>query len=82
MKVAIVGLCVLMTITAFYGLSMLNSISEASDVFVALYLFVFALMLFGFEIVEVYPCQALDFIYRRNFGFMYGAKGKAFFIIL
>jgi hypothetical protein len=30
----------------------------------------------------VYPCEMLERVYKRNFGFLFGTKGKALFMIL
>lgn len=45
-------------------------------------MFFFASLLFVFEGMEFRPVEWLDRFYRRNFGFLYGALGKAFFIVL
>ena len=71
-----------MAITASIGFTYVNGINETGQVMVAFYMIVFAVILAIFEIIEVRPCESLDAIYRRNFGFLYGTKGKSFFIIL
>jgi hypothetical protein len=82
LKVITLLLCTLMTITASVGFTYVNGINETGQVLVAFYLIVFALILAIFEIIEIRPIESLDAIYRRNFGFLYGTKGKSFFIIL
>ncbi len=50
--------------------------------FIAAYMLFFSTLLFVFEAVEIRPVEWLDHLLRRNFGFLYGAMGKSFFIIL
>lgn len=71
-----------MAMTSFYGLILIDSVADIGDIFIALYLFNFAIILFAFEVIQIRPCQYLDDIFRRNFGFLYGPKGKGFFVIL
>ena len=82
MKVGILLLCLLMITTAVIGFTYVNGIDETGQVMVALYMILFAGILAIFEIIQIYPIESLDLIYRRNFGFLYGTKGKALFIIL
>lgn len=82
LKILTLLLCILMTITAVVGFTYVNGINETGQVMVAFYMIVFALILAIFEIIQIRPIESLDAIYRRNFGFLYGTKGKSFFIIL
>ena len=41
----------------------------------------FAAILFLFETIQIRPCDLPQKIYKRNFGFLYGIKGKAIFMI-
>jgi hypothetical protein len=81
-KIMTLLLCTLMMITAGVGFMHVNGINETGQVMVAFYMIVFAAILAIFEIIQVQPWESLDVIYRRNFGFLYGTKGKSFFIIL
>ena len=45
-------------------------------------MFFFAALLFVFEGVQIKNIEALDHVFRRNFGFLYNVMGKSFFIIL
>ncbi len=44
--------------------------------FMGIYVFIFATVLFLFEALQVLPFPSLDFMYKKNFGFLYG---KLFF---
>ena len=50
-------------------------------IFVAVYMLLFACLLFVFESVQIKQIEYLDLLLRRNVGFMYNSMGKAFFII-
>jgi len=52
-----------------------------TDVFVGVYMVIFAGLLFSYEFMWWTPIDALNRSLRKNFGFMYGIRGKAFFII-
>lgn len=82
LKAVTMLLCILMSATAVLGLSMLNGIEEAGKIFVGVYMLFFSILLFIFELVQVHPWEAADHMFQRNFGFLYSAKGKAFYIIL
>ncbi len=51
-------------------------------VFIAIYMLFFSTLLLMFELVEIKPIETVDYLLRRNFGFLYGAMGKSFYIIL
>ena len=80
-KCMIVTLCILMALTACMGFSELEGINSVGRIFVAIYMLCFALLLLAFEISEVRPYESLNNAFKRNFGFLYNTKGKAFFII-
>ena len=58
-----------------------NGISELSQGFLAAYMVIFAVLLFLYETIWWHQLGNLNKSFRRNFGFMYGLKGKGFFII-
>ncbi|KAH8046723.1 hypothetical protein JL720_16318 [Aureococcus anophagefferens] len=72
-RVANIGLCVFMCATAIDSLSNESSESDTDAIFVALYVFLFAVMLFVFEAMSFLPkpIAYVDAVYRANFGFMY-----------
>jgi hypothetical protein len=45
-------------------------------------MFFFSGLLFTFELMEIKRVEAIDFFYRRNFGFLYNILGRALFVIL
>ena len=69
-----------MMITALIGFSDLR-IGNMGRFFVALYMLFFSILLVTFEIIQVKHHESMDFMYKRNFGFLYDPKAKAFFII-
>lgn len=64
--------------TAVMGLLHLKSYTSASTttVFQAVYMLLFAALLFIYEAVQICPCGPIDNILKRNFGFFYGVLGK------
>lgn len=61
---------------------MINGVDSVGKVFIAIYMLFFSILLFMFELVEIRPIESVDYLLRRNFGFLYGAMGKSFYIIL
>ena len=43
---------------------------------------IFAALLFLFELCQFKYIACIDNVFRRNFGFMYGSRAKALYIIL
>lgn len=82
MKGITLTLCCLMAFTSVMGVMSVNGIDDTGRIMVAIYMIILSTLLAGFEIIQIKACDALDRIYRRNFGFLYGTKGKSFFIIL
>lgn len=64
------------------ALAVKNAGSDAGVGFVGLYLILFSAILFTYEAIQIRPCEALDNIYKRNFGFLYGMNGKCIYILL
>jgi hypothetical protein len=56
--------------------------SDAGLGFIGVYLVLFAAILFTFEVLQLYPMEKLDDLYKRNFGFLYGYLGKSFYLLL
>jgi hypothetical protein len=58
-----------------------NSANDLAEAFLSAYMVIFALILFCYELMY---WQAISFInrgFRKNFGFMYGLKGKGFYLV-
>lgn len=81
LKVVTMALCVLMAGTAIIGVESINGVESTGKIFVATYMLFFSTLLFVFELVELKKIDWVDNMLRRNFGFLYGQMGKAFFII-
>lgn len=60
---------------------LITGVDESGKIFVAVYMFFFASLLFVFEGVQVRSVEALDHVFKRNFGFLYNVMGKALYII-
>lgn len=77
-----IGLSVMM---AALGVLTLINLTDAknslSTAFLSAYMIVFAVILFSYEFVWWSPIPQLNKLYRKNFGFMYGLKGKGMFLI-
>lgn len=82
LRVVTMGLCCLMCATAVLGLMTLEGVDAVGKVFVGVYMVFFSVLLFLFEMIQISPCEALDHMFKRNFGFLFSTKGKAFYIIL
>ena len=77
-----IGFSILLAATGALGVGSANSIDDTGIIFVGLYMVLFGIILFFFELNNLKAIDSLDNIYKRNFGFMYGPKGKASFLFL
>lgn len=73
------GLSVLMCASGVLGVSKSNGFS--ADIFVALYMILFGVLLFTYELMWWKTVDSVTRVLRKNFGFLFGIKGKSFFII-
>ncbi len=60
----------------------INDVDAVGKIFIGIYMMFFSTLLCVFELVEIRPIESVDHFMKRNFGFLYGAMGKSFFIIL
>lgn len=58
-----------------------SKFEEWSAAFLAVYMIMFAALLFCYELIWWQPIAALNKMFRKNFGFLYGLKGKGFYLI-
>jgi hypothetical protein len=72
LKLATLGLSGLMLMTALFGLSKVDGFGDLNKMFVGIYMVCFSVMLLLFEIIKIQPMVAIDHMYQRNFGFLYG----------
>ena len=78
------GLCASMVAAALYTLFEVEDFSntdELSEIFVSLYMIMFSALLSAYEFMWWFPIPVVNKSIRKNFGFLYGIKGKAAFII-
>ena len=75
-----IGLCVLMCLSGVVGIKNFSG-TEYTNVFVALYMILFSLLLFSYELCWWKSIPPLTKALRKNFGFLFGLKGKALFIV-
>lgn len=80
-RVVNMGLAVLMAFAAVNGIMKIVEF-RLDTVFVAVYMLIFAAILFLFELCQFKYVACIDNVFRRNFGFMYGSRAKALYIIL
>ncbi|CAM9185042.1 unnamed protein product [Choristocarpus tenellus] len=74
-----IGLSVMMAASAVLSLM---DIPGAHEVFLALYLLIFGILLFVYEIVRVLMQRSGPHnIMVRNFGFFFGAKGRGLYLV-
>jgi hypothetical protein len=57
------------------------SLTNFTDVLLAVYLVIFAGLLFAYELIWWQPLPLLNKTFRKNFGFLYGLMGKGFYLI-
>jgi hypothetical protein len=71
-----------MAITAIIGLTMISGVEDAvGKFFVGFYMLFFSSLLFTFELNSIKQVEAVDHLFRRNFGFLFSAFGRALFIV-
>jgi hypothetical protein len=69
-----------LTLLEFAG-SNVNISDVTSKPFLATYMILFATLLFTYELMWWAPMPAINRTLRKNFGFMYGLKGKGLYMI-
>ena len=64
------------------GFMKLNKVMDnLSEAFICIYMILFAVLLFLYELMWWMTIPSVNKIIRMNFGFMYGVRGKGFFLI-
>lgn len=58
-----------------------NSADDYSSAFISCYMLLFAILLFTYELMWWKTINFVNKSLRKNFGFLYGLKGKAFYLI-
>lgn len=76
------GLMVFVASCGALAIAGAQSSDDSGIVFIALYLLIFAAILFTWEIVQLTGIDVIDEWYKKNFGFLYGPMGKAAYLLL
>jgi hypothetical protein len=58
-----------------------SSAKDFSVAFLSVYMVIFALILFFYELMYWHGIAFFNRGFRKNFGFMYGLKGKGFYLV-
>ena len=58
-----------------------NNNQDAAEGFLAVYMVLFAILLFTYELMWWMPVPWLNKVLRKNFGFMYGLQGKGLYLV-
>merc|ERR1712037_693621 len=58
-----------------------KNISDYPEIFIALYMLVFSVLLFCYELMWWINIDSINNILRKNFGFFYSLTGKAMYLI-
>jgi uncharacterized membrane protein YedE/YeeE len=90
--VSFISICipVLLAFTGAVGIKQVDtskngSNSATSIIFIGIYMIVFAATLFIYEILKLLPesiSSYTDFIFKKNFGFLYGPYGRGFYTLM
>jgi len=75
------GFMVFLAATGALGVGSADSINDTGDIFVGIYMVLFAAIVFIYEISQFCPNTSLDTFMKRNFGYLYGVIGKGLFIL-
>lgn len=74
---AMMGALGILTLIKYRG----NSVDDLTVAFLAVYMVIFATILFIYELIWWGPIAKLNKMYRKNFGFMYGLTGKGLYLV-
>lgn len=72
-------------VMAFTGAKAIIDVNDGDDIgslFIGLYMFLFAVILFMYEVTCVKSIPIVDTFYAKNFGFLYGPVGKGLYLLL
>jgi hypothetical protein len=79
-----IGLAVLLAATgalAMQGADGKDSDEDSNNIFLGLYMVLFAAILFFYECMAACPMDMVDKFMRNNFGFMYNVFGRGFYML-
>jgi hypothetical protein len=58
-----------------------DGLTNLTAAFLPAYMVIFSSLLFLYEFIWWQPVAKLNIMFRKNFGFLYGLKGKGFYLI-
>jgi hypothetical protein len=58
-----------------------DSIDDVTEAFLGIYMAIFAAILCLYELCWMQPLPAINRVFRKNFGFMYGLRSKGMFLV-
>mmetsp|Transcript_21618 Transcript_21618/g.32847 ORF Transcript_21618/g.32847 Transcript_21618/m.32847 type:complete len:201 (-) Transcript_21618:212-814(-) len=73
-----IGLAAMMCCLGVFGIM---EQTELAEIFVSIYMILFSVLLFLYELMWWYSIDSVNVNLRKNFGFMYGVRGKALYLI-
>jgi len=76
-----IGLAAMMTTLGVLTLIAFSGVSDTSAAFLATYMIIFATLLATYEVMWWIGIPWINKLLRKNFGFMYGLKGKGLYLI-
>lgn len=82
---SLVNVCLSVLMAALGMLTLIkfkpSSANDYSEAFLSVYMVMFALILFMYEMMYWVGIGWINKAFRKNFGFMYGLKGKGFYLV-
>lgn len=76
-----IGLACLMGALGILSLIKFRPGMSLTIAFLSTYMVVFAALLFLYEVIYWQPFGGLNKTFRKNFGFLYGLRGKGFYLV-
>ena len=76
-----IGLAAMMTALGVLTLIQFSGVADTSAAFLAVYMIIFAALLGTYEVMYWVGIPWINKILRKNFGFLYGLKGKGLYLI-
>lgn len=73
---------IVMAFTGFKAIMDVDDSDDAGSLFIGLYMFLFAVILFMYEVICIKSVDVIENFYAKNFGFLYGPIGKGFYLLL
>ena len=78
----LLGTAILMAFTGFKAIVDVDDADDAGSLFIGLYMFLFAVILFVYEVICIKSVDVLENFYAKNFGFLNGPVGKGLYLLL